>query len=84
MARRKAIVRRSAWRPLPIFEFLQDRGMVPDDDMWRTFNMGIGLILVVSSADAAATLAQLQHAGEHGAVVMGEIVAGTPGVTYVD
>jgi phosphoribosylformylglycinamidine cyclo-ligase len=79
-----ARVRRSAWRPLPIFEFLQDRGMVPDEDMWRTFNMGIGLILIVSRADADGVVARLGEAGEAGAVVIGEIVGGTPGVTYVD
>ncbi len=77
-----AAVRRAAWRPPPIFEFLQDRGGVPDDDMWRTFNMGIGLILVVSGADAAPTLARLHAAGETGAVVIGDIVAGTPQVRY--
>jgi phosphoribosylformylglycinamidine cyclo-ligase len=77
-----ARVRRSAWRPLPIFEFLQDRGEVPDEGMWRTFNMGIGLILVVPGADASAIVARLQAAGETGAVVIGDVVAGKPGVVY--
>jgi phosphoribosylformylglycinamidine cyclo-ligase len=79
-----ASVRRSAWRPLPIFEFLQDRGEVPDDDMWRTFNMGMGLILAVSGADASAILARLHAAGETGAAAIGEIVPGPPGVRYSD
>jgi phosphoribosylformylglycinamidine cyclo-ligase len=79
-----AAVRRSTWRPAPIFEFLQDRGEVPDEDMWRTFNMGIGLILVVAAHDAAAILARLHAAGEIGAVVIGDIIAGKPQVLYVD
>ena len=79
-----ASVRRSSWRPLPIFEFLQDRGEVPDDDMWRTFNMGMGLILAVSGAEASAILARLHAAGETGAAAIGDIVAGKPGVVYVD
>jgi phosphoribosylformylglycinamidine cyclo-ligase len=79
-----ASVRRSAWRPAPIFEFLQDRGEVPDEDMWRTFNMGIGLILVVPGADAGSVIARLHAAGETGAVAIGEIVAGKAQVLYVD
>jgi phosphoribosylformylglycinamidine cyclo-ligase len=77
-----ARVRRSTWRPLPIFEFLQDRGEVPDEDMWRTFNMGIGLILIVGLADADGVLARLREAGESGAVVIGEIVPGDRRVVY--
>jgi phosphoribosylformylglycinamidine cyclo-ligase len=77
-----ATVWRSSWRPAPIFEFLQDRGNVPDDDLWRTFNMGIGLILVVASSDEAAVLAQLNQSGERDAVVMGEIVRGDRRVIY--
>jgi len=79
-----ASVHRSAWRPPPIFEFLQDRGEVPDDDMWRTFNMGMGLILAVSSADASAILARLHAAGEAGATAIGDVVPGSPGVRYSD
>jgi phosphoribosylformylglycinamidine cyclo-ligase len=77
-----AAVRRSSWRPAPIFEFLQDRGEVPDDDMWRTFNMGIGLILVVPGVEAGAIIARLHAAGEVGAAVIGQIVPGTPQVLY--
>ncbi len=79
-----ARVRRSAWRPPAIFAFLQERGEVPEDDMWRTFNMGIGLVLVVSSAEAAAVLEELARAGEPDPVVIGEVAAGGRGVVYVD
>jgi phosphoribosylformylglycinamidine cyclo-ligase len=39
---------RGAWRVPPIFAFLQAVGQVPDDEMWRVFNMGLGLIFVTS------------------------------------
>ena len=42
-----AIVEMASWPVLPIFEHLQKIGNVPQDEMLRTFNMGIGMILVV-------------------------------------
>ena len=47
---RSAVIDRAAWTPPPLFQWLQRAGDVPDDDMLRTFNMGIGLILVVRRA----------------------------------
>jgi len=46
-----ARVDRSTWKPLPIFEYLQNHGAVPPEEMFRTFNMGIGMILVVARDD---------------------------------
>jgi phosphoribosylaminoimidazole (AIR) synthetase len=59
---------------LPIFEWLQRGGGVPQEDMLRTFNMGVGLILVVAPADADRVIAALAAAGERDAGVIGEIV----------
>jgi phosphoribosylformylglycinamidine cyclo-ligase len=78
-----ARVDRSAWKPQPIFEYLQHHGQVPDDDMFRTFNMGIGLILVVAAGDAGRVLGRLAEAGEPNAVLVGEIVGGDRVVQYV-
>jgi len=78
-----ARVDRSRWRPPAIFEYLQNRGEVPDEDMFRTFNMGIGMILVVGAGEADRVLARLAEAGEAGAIVIGEIVAGDRVVQYV-
>jgi phosphoribosylaminoimidazole (AIR) synthetase len=50
--------------------------------MFRTFNMGIGLIVVCPGADAGAVQAGLAQAGERGAAVIGEIVAGDRRVVY--
>jgi len=78
-----ARVDRSRWKPLAIFEYLQNRGEVPDEDMFRTFNMGIGMILVVGAGDAERVLARLAESGEPGAVVIGEVVPGHRVVQYV-
>ena len=69
----EAVVRLGSWDVLPIFEWLQRAGGVPETDMLRTFNMGIGLILIVPAAAAARTLAALATSGEPGARVIGSI-----------
>jgi phosphoribosylformylglycinamidine cyclo-ligase len=79
----EAAVDRSAWAVPPVFTWLQQAGGVPDGDMLRTFNMGVGLILVVGATEAGSALEQLRGAGEAGARVIGEIVPGsTPCVRY--
>jgi phosphoribosylformylglycinamidine cyclo-ligase len=77
-----AEVVRSAWRVPAIFEWLQRTASVPDDDMLRTFNMGIGLIVVCAGDAAEPLLARLHAAGEDGAVRLGTIRPGGAGVRY--
>jgi phosphoribosylformylglycinamidine cyclo-ligase len=77
-----ARVDRSTWRVPPVFQWLQRTGKVPDDDMLRTFNMGIGLIVVCAPQDEAQVLRALAEAGEPGAVRIGEVHAGGRGVEY--
>jgi phosphoribosylformylglycinamidine cyclo-ligase len=55
---------------------------VPADDAYRTFNMGIGMVLIVSAADVAGTVARLREAGEPDVRVIGTVTAGEPGVVY--
>ena len=76
-----ARLHRHAWAEggSPIFAALQQAGRVSDDEMFRTFNMGIGYVLVVSAERANAVTASLRSAGET-VHVIGEIVAGTRGV----
>ena len=76
-----AVVRRAAWEVPILFRWLQASGGVPVDDMMRTFNMGIGLILVVARGDADRVMTDLAAAGE-GARILGEIVPGEPRVSY--
>jgi phosphoribosylformylglycinamidine cyclo-ligase len=55
----EAVVRRGSWTVLPIFQWLERAGGVPAEDMLRTFNMGVGLILVAAPADADRVMAAL-------------------------
>jgi phosphoribosylformylglycinamidine cyclo-ligase len=77
-----AEVDRRAWTVPPLFEWLIGAGRVPLDDAYRTFNMGVGLILVVAPATFDEAHRRLAEGGETGAVVMGRVVAGQPGVRY--
>jgi phosphoribosylformylglycinamidine cyclo-ligase len=70
------------WPVPPIFTFLRERGEVPVDDMYRTFNMGIGMTLVCAKADVSRVLSALISGGEVGAVPIGEIREGSPAVEY--
>jgi phosphoribosylformylglycinamidine cyclo-ligase len=42
-----AIIRKNTWRPLPVFHLLQKLGTVPDEEMYRVFNMGIGMCVII-------------------------------------
>jgi phosphoribosylformylglycinamidine cyclo-ligase len=80
-----ALVRLGSWEVPPIFEWLQRGGGVPREDMLRTFNMGVGLILVVARGDADRVIGELANSGEGRARVIGEIVPSTssdPRVRY--
>ena len=72
----------SSWRTPVLFRWLGEAGSVPEMDLRRSFNMGIGMILVVAAADVEATRAALLEAGEANAVAIGAIEAGTGGVHY--
>jgi phosphoribosylformylglycinamidine cyclo-ligase len=76
-----AVVDRGAWEVSSIFAWLQRTGRVPVEDMFRTFNMGIGLILVCAAPDESAVIAALSAAGEQ-ARSIGEIRPGGSGVHY--
>ncbi len=77
-----AVIHRGAWQVPPLFGFLEAAGGVPADDMYRTFNMGIGLIVACAPSDEAAVLRCLRGAGETGAAVIGEMVRGDRRVHY--
>ena len=78
-----AVIDRSAWRVPPIFQWLQRTGGVPEDDMLRTFNMGVGLIIACENDAADRIVADFARGGEPNAVRIGEIVAGDRCVQYV-
>ncbi len=76
-----ARIDRGAWTPPPIFHLLQSRGDISDAEMYRTFNMGLGLLLVVAADQAEAVRAHAEALGER-AYIVGAIEPGAPAVRY--
>ena len=74
-----AKIDRSALKILPIFDLIQKTGNIPERDMFNTFNMGVGMSVVVDKADADKTIEVLKANGQD-AYVMGEIVKSEAGV----
>ena len=64
-----AVIDRSTWEVPPLFKFLQKKGKVDADEMYRVFNMGIGYVLAVRKADVHATLKALRKQGTQGVVI---------------
>jgi phosphoribosylformylglycinamidine cyclo-ligase len=77
-----ANVVKSTWRVPDLFRIMQEAGRVHEDEMFRVFNMGLGMIAVVSPADVEAVRAQADSAAV-GNWVVGEVVRGE-GVHLVD
>ena len=59
-----AELKKSAWPRPPLFDWLQKEGGVPDAEMHRVFNCGIGMVVVVAERDAATAISLLSAAGE--------------------
>ena len=74
-----ARVNKSAVKVLPIFELIQKTGNIPERDMFNTYNMGVGMSIVVPADEVDEALAILRANGEN-AYVIGDIVAGDDGV----
>lgn len=70
---------RRAWPRPAIFDWLQNQGNIPEPEMYRTFNMGLGMIVCVAAAQAELVLGLLHEAGEQ-AWRIGQIESGDPGV----
>ena len=77
-----ARIQLSSFPKLPIFQLIQDKGNIPQRDMYNTFNMGIGMILALPDGQAQQALSVLADAGES-AYAIGEVVAGADGVELV-
>jgi phosphoribosylformylglycinamidine cyclo-ligase len=77
----RAVIKVGAWEIPPVFRLLAEKGQVPEDDMWRTFNLGVGMVLVVAPKQLDKVLRKLRDSGCPG-FPMGNIVKGESGVEY--
>jgi len=78
----RAVVRLGSWPVLPIFDLIARLGRVPEPDMLRTFNMGIGMMLIVARRKLARVTSLLTKAREKFWII-GEIQRGKPSVKYI-
>jgi phosphoribosylformylglycinamidine cyclo-ligase len=78
----RVLIEKSAWTPLPIFQLIQQIGNISETEMYRTFNMGIGMVAFVERTIAPAVVARLVEAGEAAAVI-GEVQAGNGEVQLI-
>ena len=74
-----AKIEEKAVKILPIFEMIQKEGNIPSRDMFNTYNMGVGMSVVVAQSDADAALEILRANGEN-AYIVGETVSSEEGV----
>jgi len=70
-----ADIKADSWDMPPVFNWLQEKGNVEDTEMYRTFNCGIGMAVVVDAADAETAIAELTAAGEK-VFTIGNIISG--------
>jgi phosphoribosylformylglycinamidine cyclo-ligase len=77
----QAVIDVGSWPVLPIFQLVQEAGNISYADMYKTFNMGIGMMLVVKQDDAVAVIEKLQELGEQ-PYLIGNIQAGERKVVY--
>jgi phosphoribosylformylglycinamidine cyclo-ligase len=70
---------KGSWPVLPVFNLLQDVGMIDEDDMFNTFNMGIGMVIAVDNEIADGIVEYLNKEKEE-AYIIGEVVSGKAGV----
>jgi phosphoribosylformylglycinamidine cyclo-ligase len=72
-----------SWSIPPIFRLLQQHGAVANDEMFRAFNMGVGLVIVCAPGDAEHIVATVSLGGEAGVLRLGSVVEGDRSVRYV-
>ncbi len=78
----EAVIHRASWRVPEIFCQIQKEGQVDEEEMYRVFNMGIGMILIIAPSSVKAVINKSRRFGER-AMIIGEIRRGKPKVCYV-
>ena len=75
-------IRRGAWPVLPVFNVMQRTGNVPETEMHRTFNMGVGMVIICAEIDAGTIRAHVEARGEK-IYEIGRVVAGARAVEFI-
>ncbi len=78
----RVVIERRSWTPLPIFNLIQQLGGIADHEMFRAFNMGIGMVAIVERESAPGVVQRLNLCGESAAVI-GEVQNGGQDVQIV-
>ena len=76
-------IRKSAWPALPVFNVLCDLGKLPDDEAYRAFNMGVGLVMIVSSTEVGLMREALKAFPDFPLFEIGQVVTGHQTVRLV-
>ena len=69
------VIRKGSWDMLPVFRMIVKKGEVPEEELYQVFNMGVGMVAIVS-ADKADAVLKFIHAQQHQAWLIGEVVKG--------
>ncbi|RJQ22835.1 MAG: phosphoribosylformylglycinamidine cyclo-ligase [Nitrospiraceae bacterium] len=78
----KLVIEKGSWPVHPVFHLIQNMGNVEEAEMYKTFNMGIGLILAVSAPDAKKIAGKLNQLGEN-AFIIGQVEKGDRCVVFI-
>ncbi len=81
-AESRAVIERNTWPVPTIFQLIQSDGSIGDDEMYRAFNMGVGMVVILASENAQAVVDHLVETGER-AWIIGEITKGARGVNIM-
>ncbi len=76
-------IQKGAWRIPPIFKKIQTKGRISNDEMFRTFNMGVGMVMILSPQSVGRALSRMDEMGLE-AWVIGEVIDGDAGVLFLD
>lgn len=78
----KAVIKKNSWPKQPVFNIMQEIGKVDEHEMYKTFNMGIGMVLIVSEERAENIMKEAISLGEK-AYLIGEVKKGDSGIEIV-
>jgi len=77
------VIEKKSWQPLPVFEMIAALGKLEDNEMYRTFNMGIGMCIFVAPKDLKKAMKILKASGEK-PVIIGDVVKARNGTKKVE